>query len=416
MTSPTNEYGILSSCTVDILPRDEFIKKLEKSRAKGKPLRIKYGADPSAPDIHLGHSVPIRKLKQFQDLGHQVVFIIGDYTARIGDPSGKNAARPRLTKEEVNVNAKTYLDQIFKILDREKTEVVYNSAWLEAMDVTATIELMSKYTVSQMLEREDFHNRFENETPIFIHEFIYPLLQGYDSIAVRADVEIGGTDQKFNLLVGRELQRTEGMEPQCIMTLPLLVGLDGAHKMSKSLGNYIGISEAAQAMFGKAMSIPDSIMWDYFELAAGAGPMEVATLKQAFDSGSRHPRDIKEELARRLVTLYYSANEAEKEAADFRARFTLREFPDATAERIEVALAEATNLQQLLLKIGAAKSAREVQRLVEQGAVKVIEEPESKPIGSVQGDNKGAVLKAVLVAGTYKMKIGKTRFVVVTLN
>jgi tyrosyl-tRNA synthetase len=409
------EFEQLVSNAVDVLPLAEFADKLVRSRRENRPLRIKYGADPSAPDIHLGHSVPIRKLKQFQDHGHQVVFIIGDYTARIGDPSGKNAARPRLTKAEVDANARTYLDQIFKILDRDKTEVVYNSSWLEKMDVSATIELMSRYTVSQMLEREDFHSRFDSEVPIYIHEFIYPLLQGYDSIAVRADLELGGTDQKFNLLVGRELQRSEGQEPQCIMTMPLLVGLDGANKMSKSLGNYIGISESARDMFGKAMSIPDEIMWTYFELAAGASAAEVESLRADLESGRRHPRDVKEELARRLVTLYHDAEAAQRESADFRARFSSREFPEETAERVEVALADAPTLGRLLTHLGAVKSAREAQRLTEQGGVKVFSEPDPAVLGSHPQEDRAGLVRVALQPGTYRLKIGKTRFVAVTV-
>jgi tyrosyl-tRNA synthetase len=411
-----DEFEALTSCTIEVLPADEFCAKLLRSRRDGRPLRIKYGADPSAPDIHLGHSVPIRKLRQFQDLGHQVVFLIGDYTARIGDPSGKNAARPRLTKDEVNANARTYLDQIFKILDHEKTEVVFNSSWLEQMDVSATIELMGKYTVSQMLEREDFHRRFEKETPIYIHEFIYPLLQGYDSIAMRADVELGGTDQKFNLLVGRELQRQAGMDPQCIMTMPLLVGLDGENKMSKSLGNYIGISEPAQAMFGKAMSIPDETMWDYFELVTGATAGEVAQMRQALQAGETHPRDLKERLARKIVEIYHGGAAAAREAADFRERFTLRVFPEDTAEKIELALADAPNLTQVILRTGAAKSAREAQRLIAQGGAKVIEEPDPGLLGSHPADDKTGLSRLALAPGVYKLKLGKTHFVLLTLK
>ncbi|MCX7019299.1 MAG: tyrosine--tRNA ligase [bacterium] len=410
------EFEVLASNTVDILPVEEFAQKLVRARSEGRPLRVKYGADPSAPDIHLGHSVPIRKLKDFQDWGHKVVFIIGDYTARIGDPSGKNSARPRLAKDEVNANAQTYLEQIFKILDREKTELAYNSAWLEPMTVSDTIELMSSYTVSQMLEREDFHNRFDSEVPIYIHEFIYPLLQGRDSIEIHADIEIGGTDQKFNLLVGRELQRGKGQEPQCIMTLPLLVGLDGTHKMSKSLGNYIGISENAQAMFGKAMSIPDDIMWDYFELAVGLTEKETQTMRRAVESGASHPRDVKEDLARRIVTLYHGADTAEREAQDFRARFTLRKFPEKTAERVTLSLADAPNLAQVLALTGAAKSSREAQRLAKQGAIKVIEYPEPHTLSAHPAGGSLGLLRAPLAPGVYKLKIGKTRFVVLTIT
>jgi len=410
------EYETLVAGTVEVLPHHEFIEKLVRSKRSGTPLRIKYGADPSAPDIHLGHSVPIRKLKQFQDFGHQVVFIIGDYTARIGDPSGKNTARPRLKKEQVEENARTYLDQIFKILDRNKTEVVFNSTWLEKMDVSATIELMSKFTVSQMLEREDFHRRFEQEAPIFLHEFIYPLLQGYDSIAVRADVELGGTDQKFNLLVGRELQREAGMEPQCIMTMPLLVGLDGVNKMSKSLGNYIGITEPARDMFGKAMSIPDELMWDYFQLTVGMSPSEVEALRRRVANGELHPRDAKELLAKKIVELYHGAATAEREAEEFRARFTLRRFPDDTADRFELPLTEAPNLIKLLTATHAATSAREAQRLVQQGGVRVFEQPPSRPI-EIQDDSATATAARMpLVPGVYKLKVGKTKFMIITLR
>ena len=410
------EFELLTANAVEVLPAEEFARKLLKSRRENRPLRIKYGADPSAPDIHLGHSVPIRKLLQFQELGHQVVFLVGDYTARIGDPSGKNTARPRLTKEQVDENARTYLDQIFRILDKEKTEVVFNSHWLENMTVSATIELMSRYTVSQMLEREDFHNRFENETPIYIHEFIYPLMQGYDSIAMKADVELGGTDQKFNLLVGRELQRQDGMEPQCVMTMPLLVGLDGAHKMSKSLGNYIGITESAQSMFGKCMSIPDDLMWEYFELATGATEQEAGDMRTAMENGTVHPRELKEKLACRIVTLYHNEEAANAEAEEFRSRFTLRQFPEETAEHITMSLAEAANLTQFLVKAGVAKSSREAQRLIDQGGVRIIEDPEPHGFSEPTEEEKANLSRKPLAPGVYKMKIGKTRFAVVTFE
>lgn len=410
------EYEILASNTVEILPLDEFVDKLLHSKREGRPLRIKYGADPSAPDIHLGHSVPIRKLKQFQDLGHQVVFLIGDYTARIGDPSGKNTTRPRLSKEQVLENARTYLDQIFKILDRERTEVVFNSTWLEKMDVSATIELMSKFTVSQMLEREDFHRRFEGEVPIYLHEFIYPLLQGYDSIAIRADIELGGTDQKFNLLVGRTLQKEAGMEAQCIMTMPLLVGLDGINKMSKSLGNYIGITEPPRDMFGKAMSIPDEIMWDYFQLAAGFSPAETRAIRERVQSGEMHPRDAKELLARTIVSLYHGSQAAEREAEEFRSRFSLRVFPQETADKYRFSLAETTNLIKVLTATGAAASAREAQRLIQQGGVKVFDQPPSQPIELDDDTVLPSSARMPLVAGVYKLKAGKTKFFVVELS
>ncbi|MGB9690619.1 MAG: tyrosine--tRNA ligase [Candidatus Sumerlaeaceae bacterium] len=410
------EYEILASNTVEILPSEEFIEKLLRSKRESRPLRVKYGADPSAPDIHLGHSVPIRKLKQFQDLGHQVVFLIGDYTARIGDPSGKNTTRPRLSKEQVLQNARTYLEQIFKILDRDRTEVVFNSTWLEKMDVSATIELMSKFTVSQMLEREDFHRRFEREVPIYLHEFIYPLLQGYDSIAVRADIELGGTDQKFNLLVGRTLQREAGMDAQCVMTMPLLVGLDGVNKMSKSLGNYIGITEPPRDMFGKTMSIPDELMWDYFQLAAGFSSAQTQAIRERVKSGELHPRDAKELLAKTIVSLYHSPEAAEREAEAFRARFSLRLFPEESADRYRLRLSEAPNLIKLLTATGAASSAREAQRLVQQGGVKVFDQPPCQPIDLLDNAAVLSSARMPLVAGTYKLKVGKTQFMIVELS
>lgn len=410
-----DEFLHLTSNTVEVLPAQEFAAKLLKARQENRPLRIKYGADPSAPDIHLGHSVPIRKLKQFQETGHQVVFIIGGYTARIGDPSGKSTTRPRLTVDQVKENAETYLQQIFKILDRDKTEVVDNAEWLEGMSVSETIELMSKYTVSQMLEREDFHNRFDNEAPIYIHEFIYPLLQGYDSIAVRADVELGGTDQKFNLLVGRELQRMEGQQPQCVMTMPLLVGLDGHNKMSKSLGNYIGVSDDPRDMFGKAMSIPDELMATYYRLVLAAEDNEVEQFIARIESGKLHPRDAKMEIASRITDMYNGLGSGQVQAADFMRRFSERTFPEDTAERVTVSAADSENFQQILQKMGAAKSSREIQRLVSQNAVKFIEEPADSALKDMSGEPL-KLLKSVPVPGDYKLKIGKTRFVILTVK
>jgi len=414
------EFQHLVSNSVEVLPLQEFADKLTKAKREGRPLRIKYGADPSAPDIHLGHSVPIRKLKQFQDAGHQVVFIIGGYTARIGDPSGKSTTRPRLTVEQVRANADTYLEQIFQILDRDKTEVVDNASWLEGMSVSDTIELMSKYTVSQMLEREDFHNRFNNEQPIYIHEFIYPLLQGYDSIAVRADLELGGTDQKFNLLVGRELQRMEGQEPQCVMTMPLLVGLDGHNKMSKSLGNYIGVAENPRDMFGKAMSIPDELMETYYRLVLGADDDEASKFASDLASGAIHPRDAKMKIAATITNLYHGEGAGVAQQDDFVRRFSERSFPEETAERISLsggAAGEnpANTIKALLQHLGVAQSSREAQRLASQGAVKVIEEPAGEPLSSLAQDPL-KFLNTPLPAGEYRLKIGKTRFVVATVK
>lgn len=408
------ELLLLVSNTVEVLPLQEFAAKLQRSRKEGRPLRIKYGADPSAPDIHLGHSVPIRKLKQFQDAGHQVVFLIGGYTARIGDPSGKNATRPRLTKEQVQANAETYLQQIFKILDRDKTEVVDNADWLESMNVSDTIDLMSKYTVSQMLEREDFHNRFDTEQPIYIHEFIYPLLQGYDSIAIKADVELGGTDQKFNLLVGRELQRMEGHEPQCVMTMPLLVGLDGHNKMSKSLGNYIGVAENPTDMYGKAMSIPDELMETYYRLVLAATDDQVKDFIERVRSGLLHPRDAKMQIAAAITDLYHGDGAGVAQTEDFIRRFSEREFPTETAERVTLP-ADGATIKTLLQQLEIAKSSREAQRLVGQNAVKIIEEPVEGWSSSI-ADNALQMLNTPMPSGEYRLKIGKTRFVIVTVQ
>lgn len=409
------EFLHLTANTVEVLPAHEFAAKLLKSKKENRPLRIKYGADPSAPDIHLGHSVPIRKLRQFQDAGHQVVFIIGGYTARIGDPSGKSTTRPRLTLDQVKSNAQTYLEQIFKILDRDKTEVVDNAEWLEGMSVSETIELMSKYTVSQMLEREDFHNRFDNEAPIYIHEFIYPLLQGYDSIAVRADVELGGTDQKFNLLVGRELQRMEGQEPQCVMTMPLLVGLDGHNKMSKSLNNYIGVSDHPRDMYGKAMSIPDELMTTYHRLLLAATDEDISQISARIESGELHPRDAKMEIAARITDLYHGAGAGQEQSADFIRRFSERSFPEETAERLSLASADGVNMLMLLQTLGVAKSSREAQRLVSQKAVHIVEEPSGSMLATLS-DDPLMFLKSALNTGEYRLKVGKTRFVVLTID
>ncbi len=410
------EFADLIANTVDVLPFKEFADKFVKAKREGRPLRIKLGADPSAPDLHLGHSVALRKLRTFQKYGHTVVFIIGDYTARIGDPSGKNLMRPRLSKEQVDANAETYLRQVMMILDPEKTEVRHNCEWLEPLTVSDTIDLMGKYTVSQMMERDDFNKRFDNEVPIYLHEFIYPLLQGYDSIAVKADIELGGTDQKFNLLVGRELQRLSGMEEQCIMTMPLLIGLDGVQKMSKSLGNYIGISENPTSIFGKSMSIPDDNMWDYFLLAADMPEDEVDRLRDAFESGAKHPRAIKEELGKRLVALYHGDAAADAAAADFRAKFTDRSFPEETATKLDLKLTDVPTFQKLVIACGAAKSAREAQRFIEQRSFSVFEEPDDKPITSHDDSDAFVLARTALTAGTYKLKLGKTRFVNVTLS
>ncbi|HFB68539.1 MAG TPA: tyrosine--tRNA ligase, partial [Calditrichae bacterium] len=298
------QLEIISRGTVDLLPMDELKMKLERSIKTGKPLRIKQGFDPTAPDIHLGHTVGLRKLKQFQDLGHQVVIIIGDYTGMVGDPSEKNSTRPRLTHEQVMENAKTYEKQFFKILDREKTEVRYNGEWFSRMTFAEVMDLASKFTVARMLERDDFAKRFANNQPISIHELFYPLMQGYDSVMVRADVEIGATEQKFNLVTGRDIQREYGQEPQVVLTLPVLVGIDGVNRMSKSLGNYIGIDEPPEEMYGKTMRIPDELIYQYFELVTDVSLQELQEIKQQLESGSVNPRDLKKRLAFTIVRMY----------------------------------------------------------------------------------------------------------------
>ncbi len=350
------ELEIIKRGAVELIPEEELMVKLKKK----KQLRIKWGADPSAPDIHLGHTVVLNKLRQFQDLGHKVVFIIGDFTARIGDPTGKSETRKPLTEEGVEKNAKTYQDQVFKILDRKMTEVVYNSHWLKKLTIEDVIKLAGKYTVARMLERDDFMNRFEKERPISIHEFLYPLIQGYDSVEVKADVEVGGTDQKFNMLVGRELQREYKEEPQVILTLPLLEGTDGVQKMSKSLGNYIGITDPPSEIFGKTMSISDDLMLRYYELLTDVSLGEVKAM---------HPRDAKKKLASLLVCKFYGDKEAMAAEAEFEVIFKEGGRP----QEIELATLskKEMNIVDLLVETKLAPSKSEARRLIQQGGVAV---------------------------------------------
>ncbi len=347
---------------------DELIVQgeLEKKLATGRKLRVKLGLDPTAPDLHLGHTVVINKLRHFQELGHQVQFLIGDFTGMIGDPTGKNQTRPPLSREQILANAKTYQDQVFKILDAGKTEVLFNSKWSDPLGAEGIIRLASKYTVSQLLERDDFSKRFAAERPIALHELLYPLMQGYDSVAMKADVELGGTDQKFNLLVGRELQRAYGQEPQCILTMPLLEGLDGKEKMSKSLGNYVGIAEAPGEMFGKLMSISDELMWRYFELLSFRPLSEVQRLKDEV-AGGRNPRDAKVALAKEIVARFHDAAAADRAEADFDARF--RE--GATPEDMPEKTVGDGHILKVLKEAGLVPSTTEATRMIEQGGVKV---------------------------------------------
>jgi tyrosyl-tRNA synthetase len=368
------QLEIIADRAVDLVSREELRRKLEKSIAQNKPLRIKYGADPSAPDIHLGHVVGLKKLREFQDLGHKVVFIIGDFTGMIGDPTGRSETRPPLSREEIAANARTYQEQVFRVLDREKTEVCFNSEWCAGLTFENILKLSARVTVAQMLARDDFQKRFKENQPISIIELIYPIIQGYDSVMVEADVEVGGTDQLFNLLVGRDLQKSFGCEQQVVLTLPLLEGLDGGKKMSKSLGNYVGISEPPREIFGKVMSIPDELMERYFSLVLCRPEAGLAALRKELASGSRHPRDVKDELARDIVAMFHGKEAARAASEEFTRVFSERKLPD----EIPTAPIPAGSLDNgklriavLLVAAGLAKSKGAARRLVQQGAVKI---------------------------------------------
>ncbi len=383
----------------ELIPEGDWLRKLARSQATGVPLRIKLGLDPTAPDIHVGHTVVLNKLRQLQDLGHQVIFLIGDFTTLIGDPSGRNTTRPALSAEQIKTNAETYRAQALKILDPGKTELRYNSEWSEPLGAAGMIQLASRYTVARMMERNDFHDRFKAGTPISVHEFLYPLMQGYDSVALRADLELGGTDQKFNLLVGRHLQAEYGQEPQCILTMPLLEGLDGVEKMSKSKNNYIGISEDANTMFAKVLSISDTLMWRWYTLLSFRSLAEIEALKQEVAAG-RNPKDAKVALAREITTRFHDAAAADAAEQDFIHR-SKGGVPDEIAE---VGLAGAPlGIGALLKMSGLAPSTSEANRLIDGGGVRVD--------SSVVSD-KG--LK--LAAGTYVVQVGKRKFARVTLR
>jgi tyrosyl-tRNA synthetase len=378
---------------VELIQEAELRKKI----ARGAPLRVKAGFDPTAPDLHLGHTVLINKLRQFQQFGHQVIFLIGDFTGLIGDPTGKSATRPRLTPDEIARNAVTYQEQIYKILDRDRTIIDFNSRWMGAMNAAGLIELAAKHTVARMLERDDFHKRYKGGQPIAIHEFLYPLVQGYDSVALKADVELGGTDQKFNLLVGRQLQEAHGQEPQVVLTTPLLEGLDGVHKMSKSLGNYVGIHDAPEDMFGKLMSISDTLMWRYFELLSFRPLTEIDALRKAMAEG-RNPRDIKFELARELVARFHSAAAAEHAQQDFTTRFTQGSTPADLPEQLVEIEGASARLTGILKELGFVASSSEASRKIQEGAVRVDQE-------------KVASHGHELLAGsTYIVSVGKRHF------
>ncbi|MYM83812.1 tyrosine--tRNA ligase [Duganella sp. FT50W] len=383
----------------ELLIESEFAQKLARSEQSGTPLRIKLGLDPTAPDLHLGHTVVLNKMRQLQDLGHQVVFLIGDFTSMIGDPSGRNATRPPLTKEQVEQNAMTYFKQASLVLDPARTEIRYNSEWCDPLGARGMIQLASRYTVARMMERDDFTKRFKNGTPIAVHEFLYPLMQGYDSVALKSDLELGGTDQKFNLLVGRELQKDYGQEPQCILTMPLLEGLDGVEKMSKSKNNYIGITEPGNTMFAKIMSVSDAMMWKYYDLLSFRSIADVAALK-AEVAGGRNPRDAKVAIAQEIVARFHSQQAAEEALADFVNR-SKGGIPDDIPE---VSLGGAPlGVAQLLKQANLCASTSEAMRMVEQGGVRVD--------GAVISD-KGLQLPA----GTFVLQVGKRKFARITLS
>jgi tyrosyl-tRNA synthetase len=379
---------------------DELIveEELAKKLASGRRLRIKLGLDPTAPDLHLGHTVVINKLRDFQQLGHQVQFLIGDFTGMIGDPTGKNQTRPPLTREEIEKNARSYREQVFKILDPGQTQILFNSEWSDKLGAEGIIRLAARYTVSQLLERDDFSKRFNEERPIALHELLYPLMQGYDSVAMKADVELGGTDQKFNLLVGRELQKQFGQEPQCILTMPLLEGLDGKEKMSKSLGNYVGIAEPPQEIFGKLMSISDDLMWRYIDLLSFASPEKIKAWK------SEHPRDVKARFAKEIVTRFHNAAAAERAEADFASRFREGEMPEDMPEVTVQAPAGGILIAQLLKQAGLTPSTSEAARMIEQGGVKLDGERVS---------DKGLKIPA---GRTVVAQVGKRKFARITIK
>jgi tyrosyl-tRNA synthetase len=362
------EY-LIKGC-VDVVPIESLEEKLRRSQTTGKPLVIKVGFDPSAPDLHLGHTVVIRKMRHFQQLGHRVVFLIGDFTGLIGDPTGKKSTRPQLTPEEIEANAATYRRQIFKLLDPETTVIDFNSRWLGALGSADWIRLAAKVTVAQMLERDDFRTRYENQQPIALHEFLYPLAQAYDSVALEVDVELGGTDQLFNLLVGRHLMREHGMEPQVVMTLPLLEGLDGVEKMSKSLGNYVAVEDEASEMFGKLMSISDELMWKYWLLLTDRGADEIEAERQQVAEGAAHPMDVKKELATTVVTEFHSASVATAARSEFERVFSAGHLPQDIPEFIVTAAGETMLLSKVLVEGGLAVSNSEARRLIQQGGVR----------------------------------------------
>lgn len=387
------QLAIIKKGVDELLLEEELVAKLKENR----PLRVKAGFDPTAPDLHLGHTVLLTKMRQLQDLGHHIMFLIGDFTGMIGDPTGKNATRPPLTPEQIKINAETYTKQVFKILDPEKTEICFNSTWLNELGAAGMLKLAASQTVARMLERDDFSKRFKNNQSISIHEFMYPLLQGYDSVAMKADIELGGTDQKFNLLMGREQQKDHQQKPQVVIMLPLLEGLDGVNKMSKSLGNYIGIAEPATEIFGKVMSVSDDLMWRYFDLVSLKTTEEIALLKQAVANGE-NPRNIKVQLAMELVARFHNQEEADKALADFETRFKRNEIPeDLELQMVELS-ADSIGVGALLKLAGLVASSSEGVRMIEQGGVKI------------DGEKVGDKNQQLTKGSEFVVQVGKRKF------
>jgi tyrosyl-tRNA synthetase len=397
MSSIEDQLALIERGTVECISRQELIGKLKKSEQSGIPLKIKAGFDPTAPDLHLGHTVLLQKLKHFQDLGHEVQFLIGDFTGMIGDPTGKSDTRKALTQEDVARNAETYKEQVFKILDPEKTKVVFNSTWLGKLSSFDMIRLASELTVARMLEREDFKNRFDNGKPISIHEFLYPLIQGYDSVAMEADVELGGTDQLFNLLMGRDLQRSRGQEPQVVLTMPLLEGLDGVNKMSKSLGNYIGITESAGDIYGKVLSVSDELMFRYYDLLSDLSTAEIALLKSRMEQGDIHPKEVKKQLARELTSRFHGSEEALRAEENFENVFQQKGLPEDIPQKT-VQSREPVWLAQLLVDAGLVSSTSEGRRMIKQNAV------------SLGGSKISDMNLNVEPEGEVLLRVGKRRF------
>ena len=403
MSELSRQLDLILRGTVEVIQQMELEAKLTRSLKENRPLRVKAGFDPTAPDLHLGHTVLIHKLKHFQDLGHQVLFLIGDFTGMIGDPTGKSATRPPLTRDEVIENARTYEQQIFKILDPEKTLVMFNSSWMGEMNAADLIQLAARHTVARMLERDDFDKRYKSGQPIAIHEFLYPLIQGYDSVAMRADVELGGTDQKFNLLVGRELQKQYGQEPQVVLTMPILEGLDGVQKMSKSLQNYIGIHEPANEMFGKIMSISDELMWRYFELLSFKPLTEIQKYKTDIATG-KNPRDVKFDLAMEIIARFHDQHAAESAKQDFIERFQKGNIPDEMPEVTVKSSQGFIMLANLLKEANLVASTSEARKMIEQGAVRIDQERVSDAKLMIKADS------------SHIYQVGKRRFAKVTVQ